>query len=132
MRKTFIFITSLFATQFLFSQEKVSSVISNNGNTITWTINAPDVKKSSEPFTQIRFQKNDEIHITAGGCVQTGGHGKTWKRYVNPSGDGTAYYYFAKIQVPGVTSGLVRMEQFLNRKLIYPLNPDNNSYLILG
>ena len=112
--------------------EKVSSVISNNGNTITWTINEPDVKRPSEAFYQIKFQKNDEIYITAGGCVQTGGHGNTWKRYVNPSGDGTAYYYFAKIQIPGVTYGLVRMGQFLNKKLIFTLNPDDNSHLILG
>ena len=132
MKASFFFIALLFSTQYLFSQEKVISVTSNHGNTITWTINEPDVKRPSETFSQIRFQKNDEIYITAGGCVQTGGHGKTWKRYVNPSGDNNAYFYFAKIQIPGVTYGLVRMEQFLNRKLSFPLNPDNNSYLILG
>jgi hypothetical protein len=132
MKPTYFFIASLLATECLCSQEKVTSVTSNNGNTITWTINEPNVKKSSEPFTQIRFQKNDEIYVTAGGCVQTGGHGKTWKRYVNPSGDGTAYYYFAKIQIPGVTSGLVRMDKFLNRKLVFPLTPNESSYLILG
>jgi len=132
MKSSFFFIASLLAAQCLFSQEKVNSVISNNGNTITWTINEPDVKKASEAFNQIRFQKNDEIYITAGGCAQTGGSGKTWKRYVNPSGDGNAYHYFAKIQIPGVTSGLVRMEQFLNRKLIFTLTPSESSYLILG
>jgi hypothetical protein len=132
MKSSFFFIASLLATQCLFSQEKVSSVTSNNGNTITWTINEPDVKKASEAFYQIKFQKNDEIFITAGGCVQTGGHGETWKRYVNPSGDGNAYYYFAKIQIPGVTFGLVRMEQFLNKKLVFTLTPDESSYLILG
>ncbi len=132
MKSSFFFIASLLATQSLFSQEKVSSVVSNNGNTITWTINEPDVKRPSEPFTQIRFQKNDEIHVTAGGCAQTGGSGKTWKRYVNPSGDGNAYYYFAKLQIPGVTFGLVRMEQFLNKNLNFTLTPDASSYLILG
>ena len=132
MKSSILFIASLLASTCALSQEKVNSATSNNGNTITWTINEPDVRKSSEPFFQIRFQKNDEIFITAGGCVQTGGHGKTWKRYVNPSGDGNAYYYFAKIQIPSVTFGLVRMEQFLNRKLFFTQNPDNNSYLILG
>src|SRR3984957_14332263 len=132
MKSYFIFMTTWLATQSLFSQEKVSSVVSNNGNTITWTINEPDVKRPSEPFTQIRFQKNDEIVVTAGGCAQTGGTGKTWKRYVNPSGDGNAYYYFAKLQIPGVTFGLVRMEQFLNRKLDFTLTPGGSSYLILG
>ncbi len=132
MKSSFFFIASLLSTQCLFSQEKVSSVTSNNGNTITWTIKEPDVKRPSEAFYQIKFQKNDEIYVTAGGCVQTGGWGKTWKRYVNPSGDGNAYYYFAKMQIPGVTYGLVRMEQFLNRKLIFTLTPDESSYLILG
>jgi hypothetical protein len=132
MKSHFVFIVLSLTTHSLSAQERVSNVSSNNGNTITWTINEPDVKRSSEAFTQIRFQKNDEILITAGGCSQTGGHGQTWKRYVNPSGDGTAYHYFAKIQIPGVTSGLVRMEQFTNRKLTFPLPPDNQSYLILG
>jgi hypothetical protein len=132
MKSSLCFIASLLAAPCLFSQEKVSSVTSNNGNTITWTINEPDVKKSSEAFYQIKFQKDDEIYVTAGGCNQTGGIGKTWKRYVNPSGDGNAYYYFAKIQIPGVTSGLVRMEQFLNRNLIFTLTPNESSYLILG
>ena len=131
MKCSFLLI-ALLLIEFLHAQEKVSSISSNGGNTVTWTINEPDVKRSSEPFPQIRFQKNDELFITAGGCAQTGGSGKTWKRYVNPSGDGTAYHYFAKIQIPGVTSGLVRMEQFLNRKLQFTLNPDNSSYLILG
>ena len=132
MKSSLCFIASLLVAPCLFSQEKVSSVTSNNGNTITWTINEPDVKKSSEAFYQIKFQKDDEIYVTAGGCNQTGGIGKTWKRYVNPSGDGNAYYYFAKIQIPGVTSGLVRMEQFLNRNLIFTLTPNESSYLILG
>ncbi len=132
MKSSFFFAASFLLTHQLYSQENVSSTLSNNGNTITWTIKEPNVKKSSEAFYQIRFQKNDEIYITAGGCVQTGGHGQTWKRYVNPSGDNSAYYYFAKIQIPGVTFGLVRMEQFLNRNLVFPLNPDESSFLILG
>jgi len=132
MKLSIFLIASLLAARCSFSQEKVSSVISNNGNTITWTINEPNVKRPSEPFTQIRFQKDDEIYITAGGCAQTGGRGKTWKRYVNPSGDNSAYNYFAKLQIPSVTSGLVRMEQFLNRKLSFTLTPNESSYLILG
>ena len=132
MKRLFILSAALLAAECLFSQERVSSAISNNGNTITWTINEPDVKKSSEPFYQIRFQKGDEILITAGGCAQTGGSGKTWKRYVNPSGSGSSDHYFAKIQIPGITSGLVKMEQFLNRNLQYTLDAGNESYLILG
>ncbi|HVU98694.1 MAG TPA: hypothetical protein VHE34_25905 [Puia sp.] len=132
MKSSICLIATLLAAPCVFAQEKVTSVISNNGNTITWTINEPNVKRPSEPFTQIRFQKDDEIYITAGGCAQTGGSGKTWKRYVHPSGDNSAYYYFGKLQIPSVTSGLVRMEQFLNRKLSFTLPPNESSFLTLG
>src|ERR1700744_3012700 len=99
MRASIFLLSTLLAAQGVAAQEKVTSVTSNNGNTITWSILEPNVKEGSEAFSQIRFQKNDEILVTAGGCVQTGGSGKTWKRYVNPSGDNTAYYYFAKMQI---------------------------------
>src|SRR5260370_40569532 len=52
-----------------------------------WRINEPNVKQRITPYPEIRFQPGDVITIDAGGCVQTGGHGDTWKRYVNPSGD---------------------------------------------
>ena len=78
-----------------------------NGNTETWRIDQPNVKQQITPYQQIKFQPGDRITVHADGCVQTGGHGDTWKRYVNPSGRGWEKYYHGLIQIPGATAGLV-------------------------
>jgi hypothetical protein len=39
--------------------------------------------------------------------VQTGGHGSTWKRYVDPSSDNGLYH--GTISLPGVTNGLTEL-----------------------
>ena len=57
-----------------------------NGNTETWRIDEPNVKQKVTPYPQIKFRPGDKVTIQASGCVQTGGTGNTWKRYVNPSG----------------------------------------------
>lgn len=86
--------------------EKVTHTM--NGNTETWRIDRPNVTKRSVEYRQIKFQPGDKITVQADGCVQTGGLGDTWKRYVNPSGDNTAQFYHGLIQIPGATAGLVR------------------------
>src|SRR5262249_4768573 len=43
----------------------------------------------------------DRVYVHAGGCVQTGGRGATWKRYVNPSGDRSWDLYHGEIAIPG-------------------------------
>jgi hypothetical protein len=53
----------------------------------------------------IRFQTGDKVTIEAGGGVQTGGHGTTWKRYVNPIGDNHDKMYYGTIYIPGITTG---------------------------
>lgn len=60
----------------------------------------------SDAAPTVRFQSGDVVTITAGGGVQTGGKGKTWKRYVNPSGDNSNRFYFGQIYIPGITSQL--------------------------
>jgi hypothetical protein len=50
------------------------------------------------------FAPGDQITINAGGCVQTGGWGATWKRYVNPSsnpGPSTSDLYYGSMEIPG-------------------------------
>src|SRR5262249_16712033 len=42
-------------------------------------IDRPDVTHSNESFPAIQFLNGDHVTVTAGGCVQTGGSGKTWK-----------------------------------------------------
>ncbi len=88
------------------TDEKITHTV--NGNTETWRIDKPSVKKPGTEYRQIKFQPGDRITIQADGCVQTGGIGDTWKRYVNPSGDNTEQFYHGLIQIPGATAGLVR------------------------
>jgi hypothetical protein len=56
------------------------------------------------------FQPGDQVTITAGGCVQTGGSGSTWKRYVNPTGDDSGpgngkSLYYGTVTIPGAFFG---------------------------
>lgn len=53
------------------------------------------------PYNQITLKPGDQVTIAAGGCVQTGGKGLTWKRYVNPSGDNSDHLYHGMVFIPG-------------------------------
>src|SRR5712671_6339427 len=86
------------------SAERVSHSVS--GNTEIWRIDEPNVKEPVTPYPQIVFRPGDRVTITAGGCVQTGGVGKTWKRYVDPQGPNADHLYHGLIQIPGATQGL--------------------------
>lgn len=83
------------------------------GKTLTGIHITPVVSRSSAVYNyldlapSVKFQSGDIVNITIGGGVQTGGHGSTWKRYVNPSGSDSDKFYFGKIYIPGITSGLV-------------------------
>src|ERR1043166_7623173 len=59
-------------------------VISDNGKVVEIRIERPVVTQRSTLYPQVRFIPGDTVEVAAGGCVQTGGAGKTWKRYVNP------------------------------------------------
>src|ERR1051325_158363 len=72
------------------------------GNKESWRIRQPNVRQFLTPYPQIRFQPGDRITIEAGGCVQTGGIGKTWKQYVNPKGPNAVQLYHGLIWIPGV------------------------------
>ena len=82
---------------------KVTHTVS--GNTETWRIDEPNVKKPIIEFQQIRFQPGDQVRVTAGGCVQTGGHGKTWKRYLDPLPESDQLYH-GMILIPGAIGQL--------------------------
>ena len=80
----------------------------------------------------IRYVWGDIITVQAGGCVQTGGSGDTWKRYVDPSGSNSDRLYHGLIPIPGVTPGLVRIAGWLNRPLVVPPGCTWGRYLHLG
>lgn len=77
------------------------SVQDISGNGTYWRIDQPIVTEAQTAYPQIRFNPGDDVYFRAGGCVQTGGRGKTWKRYVNPSGPNSASLYHGEIQIPG-------------------------------
>lgn len=72
-------------------------------NTEVWAISRPNVKQKETTYGNIQFRSGDLVHVMAGGCVQTGGGGLTWKRYVNPmdrvKGDDDTYY--GLVMIPG-------------------------------
>jgi hypothetical protein len=72
-------------------------------------IDRPDVTHASETYAAITFEPGDNVQVQANGCVQTGGSGKTWKRYVDPSGPNADRLYHGLIDIPGTTSGAVRL-----------------------
>ena len=68
---------------------------------ITYRIDEPNVRQAVTPFPSVTFAPGDQVTVSAGGCVQTGGLGKTWKRYVDPSGKDSDRFYHGRIQLPG-------------------------------
>ena len=81
----------------------------------------PDLgaKRSSCNFrlSAVTFSPGDRVLVTAGGCVQTGGYGPTWKRYVRPTGPDADHSYFGTIDIPGGTNGVVRLSAVVGQTL---------------
>jgi len=76
---------------------------SQSGNTTNCRIDQPAVNKRRTEYRAITFKPNDKILVQAGGCVQTGGSGATWKRFVNPQGPNSDRLYHGLISIPGRT-----------------------------
>ena|SRR5579872_4134104 len=51
-------------------------------------------------YPGILIRGGDTVFVSAGGCVQTGGHGSTWKRYVDPSGPNSDRLYHGLLMLP--------------------------------
>jgi hypothetical protein len=80
-------------------------------NTTVCKITEPNVTVATEPFNQITYMPGDDVTVDAGGCVQTGGHGRTWKLYVNPQGPNSDKLYHGLIFVPGASNAMERIGQ---------------------
>lgn len=92
------------------------------GNVDQWVIREPVVNLTLKPgsteevgkyYDQIGITAGDTILVSAGGCVQTGGHGLTWKRYVDPQGPNSDKLYHGRLTLPGLPD--MRIDDFLNR-----------------
>jgi hypothetical protein len=92
--------------------------------TKVWRIDQPRVDFTPSDYRAISFKPGDMISVTAGGCVQTGGSGSTWKSYTNPLGDNADHLYSGTINIPGVTEGgLQRIGgQLAPKELLVPLD----------
>ncbi|GAB1646546.1 hypothetical protein [Krasilnikovia sp. MM14-A1259] len=90
-------------------------------------VTEPVVTQASTTYSSIQFQHGDYVTITGGGCVQTGGSGKTWKRYVDPLADNGLYH--GSFHIPGATSGLTWF-QYANGSKWYVSG--NGGPLVLG
>ncbi|MFL6530669.1 MAG: hypothetical protein ACJ8KX_09385 [Chthoniobacterales bacterium] len=70
-----------------------------------WKIDYSSVERTLTDYPAITFNPGDVITFNASGCVQSGGWGSTWKRYVNPD-DGGGHLdsqYYGTVQIVGVT-----------------------------
>lgn len=70
---------------------------------VVYRIDRPNVTKRYTTYPSITFRTGDTITIEGGGCVQTGGSGATWKRYVNPSGPDSGHLYYGSVTIPNPT-----------------------------
>jgi hypothetical protein len=93
-------------------QFDVVTLQSNTSSQTVWRITQPNVKQASTAYPQIKFLPGDSVSVDAGGCVQTGGSGSTWKLYVNPSGPNSDRLYHGKIWIPGIDNSLTRIKDF--------------------
>jgi hypothetical protein len=100
-----------------------------------YRIHNPRVDVAENPYYQIVLRANDTFWVRGEGCVQTGGSGKTWKRYVNPSGPNSDHLYHGRIQVFG-SLPMTNLDQiqgnsyWSSEQTVNANTPD--SYLTLG
>ena len=105
---------------------------SPQGDIVHWQIIDPVVTIALTNYQEIYFAPGDKVTFQAGGCVQTGGIGKTWKRYVNPSGPESGHLYYGTIQIPGLIDPPARIKDVLNQTLTIPSTSGPVSTLSLG
>lgn len=104
------------ATQPLYADQTTRCTV-NGSNQTACRIDQPVVTQPLTPYPQVIFQPGDQVTVNAGGCVQTGGLGATWKRYVNPSGPDSNVKYWGTISIPGATAGVVRVSDVIGKTL---------------
>jgi hypothetical protein len=85
----------------------------NTVRPIDCTISEPVVNQPQTSYF-LSFRPGDHVRVFAGGCVQTGGKGKTWKRYVDPASDNDLYH--GLITIPGATGQLDRLVNTVGRQ----------------
>jgi hypothetical protein len=106
-----------------------------SGVNVDCRVDNPVVTQHSFDYKTVTFKPGDKVTINAGGCVQTGGSGKTWKRYVNPSGSNSDRLYHGLIGIPGVTAAgtPLRIQAYVGKTVVIPPGiTAANNFLVLG
>lgn len=112
-----LIMVSISTTFLVEGEERVSKLMDDQGRE-HWLIEEPDVTQATRTYSNIMFQAGDIVTFSAGGCVQTGGAGKTWKNYVYPTGSNSGELYHGLVQIPRLDStGLKRLEQVVGHKI---------------
>lgn len=90
----------------------------------TVRINQPVVTQRTAEYSNVRFRLGDTVDVQAGGCVQTGGSGATWKRYVNPEGNDADRLYHGLIYIPGAMPTMDRVADVIGKTMIVTAIPN--------
>ncbi len=128
---TIAIVTALGAAQPARANERVTCS-TPSPQRMTCRIDEPNVTRPISTYPQITFRSRDRVTVQAGGCVQTGGWGDTWKRYVDPSGRNSDRLYHGLIQIPGVHSAPVRIVGVINHPVSVPATIPSPAVLRLG
>jgi hypothetical protein len=104
----------------------------SDGPAETWRIDLPRVDRPVTSYPNIVFRPGDRVTFAAGGCVQTGGKGLSWRRYVDPRGQDTDHLYHGLITIPGSSSAPTRIADVINHPLVIASTISGKPYLVLG
>jgi hypothetical protein len=76
------------------------------------------VTQRESVYPKVVFAPGDIVDVKADGCVQTGGVGATWKRYVNPvASDGNLYHGLIRIPTGTRGDGLVKINSVIGSRI---------------
>ena len=92
----------------LFDVISVSDVTIGGVAGKVWRIDRPNVWQRTTAYPLIRFKPGDRIWFKAGGCAQTGRHGKSWDEYLWPQGDDAPTRYAGTAYIQMVTGSAAR------------------------
>jgi hypothetical protein len=110
----------------------------------------PAVTAFAKEYRAVTLRPGDELTVEACGCVQTGGKGLTWKRYVSPQGPNSDRLYHGSLilfgtpktyaalptrtwQSNGTTFTYVRINDLMNaQRKGFRLPIDTQHFLTLG
>ena len=123
---SFVLSAGLLSIGHLVKADQVSCVTNGSGTDIC-DIFFPDVLHPSVVYPGLQFVPGDQVMVNASGCVQTGGSGRSWKRYVDPIGNKSDAFYHGLIQIPGAHASLARIQNVTG-----PVTATQAGPLILG